>query len=193
MSQEDGLKPDLPITPSCQANEIPELREKELVEFEKEDPAIVQPNPRIYNEVFGNIHDSLGEIKEYYRIDKEQARASFRIGVFFVSLSSILYFGGTYFDAAPKFVSNLSLVNSAIGITYFCLHRISASRMKRFHDKLITVQETMLAVTQCDQIKDVAQRDRMREFLIREIMNRTTRRTVTERIYRAFMRGRQSM
>lgn len=165
-------------------NEPPSSRTSEpqdLVELEKEAPAIVVPKTRIRDVVLGNIEDSLGEIKDYYRINKEQARLSFTVSVIAMStglvvlvLGIVLFYLYGFSGFGMSVVTGVSSVFlNFIGGAYFYLYKESTSRLNDFHDKLVKIQLTMLAVTLCEQIGDESHRDRIKEHLIIEIIKRT--------------------
>src|SRR5713226_1717258 len=60
---------------------VEELPVANFVQAVKDALEIVEPKPTIREEVFSNIQDSLGEIRDYYKINKQQARSSFRVSV----------------------------------------------------------------------------------------------------------------
>lgn len=154
---------------------------QDLVELEKEEPAIVVPKTRIRDVVLENIEDSLAEIKDYYTINKEQARLSFTVSVIAVSAGLLVLILGILLFYSYGF-SGLGLsagttvggvLLNFIGGAYFYLYKESLSRLNDFHDKLVKIQLTMLAVTLCEQVADSGRRDRIKEHLITEIVKRT--------------------
>jgi hypothetical protein len=159
------------------------LEPQERVELEKEEPEIVAPKPRIKDVVLSNIEDSLGEIKDYYKINKEQARSSFKVSVIAMSVGFMVVVLGILlfylYGYSGVGISSITVITSAflnfMGGAYFYLYKESISRLNDFHDKLVRIQETMLAITLCDQIQENGNRDRIKEHLIKAIIKRTTR------------------
>lgn len=124
---------------------------------------------------------SLGAIRDYYKINKEQARSTFAVSVIAMSAGLlVLVFGIILFylyGSSGLGMSSITIISSAflniIGGAYFYLYKESISRLNDFHDKLVKLQATMLAATLCDQIADDSDRDRIKEHLIAEIIRQT--------------------
>jgi hypothetical protein len=147
-----------------------EAQTQNRVELEKEGPAIVVPKPRIADVVFGNIEDSLAELKDYYKINKEQARSSFNVSVIALFSGLLFLVLGTHFLGASKLTVLSSVLPNVIGGAYLYLYKESMSRLSDFHNKLLAIQKIMLAVTLVDKIEDDRKRDQMIEHLITELM-----------------------
>ena len=143
------------------------------VEFEKEGPAIVVPKQRIREVVLGNIEDSLAELKDYYKINKELAKSSFVVSVIALFSGLLVLVLGTHFFGISKITVLSSALPNVIGGAYLYLYKESMSRLSDFHNKLLSIQKIMLAVTLVDQIEANRKRDQMIEHLITELIKHT--------------------
>ena len=81
-------------------------------------------------------------------------------------LLSILFSGGSKLESGA--ISGVLL--QFIGSGFFIMYNKSLDQLKLFYSKLVRLQDTMLAVQQCELIL-VPERDRVRETLITLLMS----------------------
>jgi hypothetical protein len=101
------------------------------ISAEKDELELIQPKPTISEEIFSNIQDSLGEISDYYKINKQQARSSFVVSVAAIGLGLATLMAGILlfykYGSSGISVSSLSAIGGLllnfIGGAYFYLQR----------------------------------------------------------------------
>ena len=158
---------DVPQKTTCNEKEA---QPQNRVELEKEGPAIVVPKLHLGEVVFGNIEDSLAELKDYYKINKEQARSSFIVSVISLFSGLLVLVLGTHFLGPSKLTILSSALPNVFGGAYLYLYKESMSRLSDFHNKLLAIQKIMLAVTLVDKIEDARERDQMIKHLITQLI-----------------------
>lgn len=163
-----------------------DMNDEELVPIRKEREEIqrrIENEPR--TDILDTIQLSLNQITEYYTINKSQARRSFTFSVFAIILGIATLIGGIwlfYFGSSPNIqlatISGIAgLLIQFYGGANFYLYNKSLSQLNYFYDRLVKMQNTMLAIKLCEQIDDNQRQDDVREKLIFEIItaeNKTT-------------------
>lgn len=132
--------------------------------------------------VFDTIQLGLNQITEYYTINKSQARKSFAFSVFAVVAGLFTLIGGVwffYFGKAPNIqLAALSgiggLLLQFIGGASFYIYNKSLAQLNYFYDKLVRMQDTMLAIQLCNALENKDRQQELKERLIIEILTRQT-------------------
>jgi len=132
--------------------------------------------------VLETIHLSLVQLTEYYTLSKNQARGSFLISVAALIFGFATLISGIWLLYLPiseasgvRAVAAVSaiggLVSQFIGASYFYLYNKTIAQLTYFYDRLVRLQDTMLAVTLCDSITNLEKQADLREVLILALMD----------------------
>lgn len=113
-------------------------------------------------DITDNILLNLNQINEYYTINKSQARSSFRSSVFAIIVGLLTIVGGVWiFYLQPESNVQLATVSTVggvlaefIGAAYFVLYNKTMDQANHLHDRLVKMQDTMLAISLCDRLED---------------------------------------
>lgn len=131
-------------------------------------------------EVFDTVQLGLNQLEEYYTINKGQARNSFRFSILAVVAGLGTVLGGVWLFYLKKLDAPFAAVSAMAGIVLqfiggagFYLYNKSIEQLSHFHDRLIRMQETMLAVALCEQIKDDNRRESLKERMVLELVAAT--------------------
>lgn len=132
-----------------------------------------QPQP----DVFNTVQLGLNQLEEYYIINKRQARSSFRFSIFAVLAGLATVLGGIWLFYLKKLDAPLTAISTATGILLqfvggagFYLYNKSIEQLGHFYDRLIRMQETMLAVALCEQISDEDRKNAVKERMVFELL-----------------------
>ncbi len=136
--------------------------------------------------VFDTIQLSLNQITEYYTINKSQARSSFTFSVFAIVVGLITLIGGIwifYMKENPNveltvITSISSVLIEFVGGAYFYLYNKSLKQLNFFYEKLVKMQDTMLAIQLTESLNSDKEVE-IKEKLIMELMARS-KETVAE-------------
>lgn len=131
--------------------------------------------------VLDTIQLSLNQITEYYTINKSQARSSFRFSVLAMVVGLGTLIAGVwfaFFQESPD--KQLGLVTAISGLliqfisgAYFWMHQKSLAQLNFFYEKLVKMQDTMLAIQLADTLPDEQQHDTKRQ-LIEQLIARSS-------------------
>jgi membrane protein YqaA with SNARE-associated domain len=127
--------------------------------------------------VIGIIALNMAKLDEYYAINKGQAKKSFLASIaaicigFLVILLSIRYSDNSG-DRSRLVAGAISgVLLQFIGGAFFVMYNKSLDQLNLFYGKLVRLQDTMLAVQQCEKL-DKKAIDRVREQIILELLHR---------------------
>ena len=131
--------------------------------------------------VYDTIQLSLNQITEYYTINKSQARNSFTFSVFAMVSGFVTLIGGIwifYLKETPNINMTVitgisSVLIEFVGGAYFYLYNKSLKQLNFFYEKLVKMQDTMLAI-QLTESLDEAKQVEMKEKLISDLMMRSS-------------------
>jgi hypothetical protein len=178
----------------------PDTREQVELEQLKTERRTIEANIAEHGgdaDVLHTINLSLVQLTEYYTLSKNQARGSFLISVAALIFGFITLISGVWLLYLPvsdtsgvRAVSVVSVIGGVltqfIGASYFYLYNKTIYQLNYFYDRLVALQDTMLAIKLCDGIGDKDRQAALRETLILAIMdsranangiNRDARRT----------------
>jgi len=153
----------------------------ELKELKNERVAITQ---KIETEkeldIFHTIQLSLNQLNEYYTINKNQAKSSFRFSVFAIVIGLITILTGIwlqYLDVAKieiTYVTAISgLILEFIGGAYFFMYKKSLEQVNFFFGQLIKIQDTMLSINLANNIENADTKTEMNEKIISSLLQRS--------------------
>lgn len=133
-------------------------------------------------DVTDTINESLYQIKEYYVLNKSQARNSFIVSIFAISLGLVTIIFGSwllYFqNSATLQLTTLSgisgLLLEFIGGAYFVMYRKSIQQMNLFFGQLTKMQDTMLAINLLEKILDQEKKLVLMERIIMTLLQRSS-------------------
>lgn len=158
---------------STQELELEPIR-KERITIEEKIGTSSEPD------IFDTIRLNLNQLNEYYIINKNQAKNSFRASMMAIIIGFATILAGIWFfylsDNPNKNLTYLTIVGGVIlqfvGGAYFYLHNKSIQQLNFFFQRLITTQDTMLSIGLVDRINDSNRKGSVYEQLIHAIINR---------------------
>ena len=115
------------------------------------------------------------KLDQYYALNRSQALWSFfaSIGAVCFGFLAILIaarFANDARQAIPGALAGVLL--NFIGGAFFVMYNKSLQQLNRFYGKLIQLQDTMLAVQQCDKLPDPKAAAEARQNIILELIHR---------------------
>lgn len=131
-------------------------------------------------DIFHTIQLSLNQLNEYYTINKNQARSSFRFSIFSIVIGLITIIAGFWIHSlniANIEISYLSifsgLILEFIGGAYFFMYKKSLEQVNFFFGQLIKIQDTMLSINLADNIYNESKKTEMHEKIIVSLLERS--------------------
>jgi hypothetical protein len=131
-------------------------------------------------DVFDTVQLGLNQLEEYYTINKGQARDSFRFSILAVVAGLVTVLGGIWLFYLKKLDAPFAAVSAVTGVMLqfiggvgFYLYKKSVEQLGHFYDRLVRMQETMLAVALCEQIKDDSRKESLKERMVLELLTAT--------------------
>ncbi len=129
--------------------------------------------PRPYD-VMEGIQSNLGQLIEYYVINKGQAKSSFRASTTSIAVGFLTIIGGIWLSYAGKLSDNSAVYISVIagvilqfiGAAYFYLYNRSLIQLNFFFNRLALMQDTLLAIRLTDSIPEGDAKHKVLEKLI---------------------------
>jgi len=128
---------------------------------------------------------NMQKLDEYYTLNKNQARNSFLASITAVCIGFVAILVAARFSTDSKQALAGALAGvllNFIGGGFFVMYNKSLEQLNLFYGKLVRLQDTMLAVQQCEKLpaEDAA---RVRESIVHELLRRSgeavTTRTAT--------------
>jgi hypothetical protein len=131
-------------------------------------------------DIFHTIQLSLNQLNEYYTINKNQAKSSFRFSVFAIVIGLITIITGIwlqYLDIAKieiSYITSISgLILEFIGGAYFFIYKKSLEQVNFFFGQLIKIQDTMLSINLANNIENLDRKTEMNEKIIVSLLERS--------------------
>jgi hypothetical protein len=131
-------------------------------------------------DIFHTIQLSLNQLNEYYTINKNQAKSSFRFSVFSIVIGLITILTGIwlqYLDIAKIEISYITAISGLIlefiGGAYFFMYKKSLEQVNFFFGQLIKIQDTMLSINLADNIENADKKNEMNEKIIVSLLERS--------------------
>jgi dipeptide/tripeptide permease len=117
---------------------------------------------------------NMKKLDQYYTLNRNQARNSFMAGMVavcigFVAILISARFASDSKQAIPGALSGVLL--NFIGGGFFVMYNKSIAQLNLFYGKLVQLQDTMLAVQQCDKLPHEKSAD-VRQSIILELIHR---------------------
>ena len=130
--------------------------------------------------IFHTIQLSLNQLNEYYTINKNQARSSFRFSIFSIVIGLItivvgiwLYYLGIA-NIELGYITGISgVILEFIGGAYFFMYKKSLEQVNFFFGQLIKIQDTMLSINLSENIDDKTKKIEMTEKIIVSLLERS--------------------
>tara|TARA_B110000908_G_C10259523_1_gene458124 strand:+ start:2268 stop:3011 length:744 start_codon:yes stop_codon:yes gene_type:complete len=131
-------------------------------------------------DIFHTIQLSLNQLNEYYTINKNQAKSSFRFSVFSIIIGLITILTGIwlqYLGVAKIEISYITAISGLIlefiGGAYFFMYKKSLEQVNFFFGQLIKIQDTMLSINLADNIENVDKKTEMNDKIIVSLLERS--------------------
>ena len=131
-------------------------------------------------DIFHTIQLSLNQLNEYYTINKNQARSSFRFSIFSIVVGLITILAGIwiqYLGIAKIEISYITAISGLIlefiGGAYFFMYKKSLEQVNFFFGQLIKIQDTMLSINLADNIENEDKKTEMNEKIIVSLLERS--------------------
>jgi hypothetical protein len=158
------------ISEMVEVKSIKQEREKIIERIEKDDSVI------------DVIRLNLNQITEYYTINKNQAKRSFNFSTLVILLGFITIIAAILLpflkeNQKPE-ISIISAISGMllqfIGGANFVLYNRTVEQSNRFYKQLARIQDTMLAVELCKQVKDPEKNLQLMDKLITTLIERSS-------------------
>lgn len=132
------------------------------------------------DDIFNTIQLSLNQLNEYYTINLDQARSSYRWSIIAILVGLLTLTAGIwffFFDSDPKIdiaiISGISgIIIEFIGASNIYIYNKSLSQLNLYFNELIKIQNTMLAIELCDKVDDKERKYQITEKIILTLMER---------------------
>lgn len=131
-------------------------------------------------DIFHTIQLSLNQLNEYYSINKNQARSSFRFSLFSIVLGLCTILAGvwlTYLNVATielGYITGISgVILEFIGGAYFFMYKKSLQQVNFFFGQLIKIQDTMLSINLAQSIEDTGKKTEIMDKIITSLLERS--------------------
>ena len=128
-------------------------------------------------DVFGIVQLGLSQISEYYTINKSQARKSFNFAVFAIAIGLATVIGGVALVYSGRLGNGIGTVSAISGLLIqffgganFYIYNKSLLQMNYFYDRLMQMQDAMLAIKVGNQIENAELRDKVKEHIVAELL-----------------------
>lgn len=150
--------------------------------------------------ILANIQQILDQATEYYEINKSQAKSSFVISIsamvlgFLIIAVGILVF---YFKTNPNaqiiaIILISGVVTEFISGAYFWLYNKNIQQLNYFFDKLVKLQDTMLAVTMINRVDEKSQPEILKQVISILITRNEPHRELSPDLVRAIYENKQN-
>jgi hypothetical protein len=152
------------------------VRQKRAALDEKIDVLKDKYNAR--TDIFYTAQTNLNQLEEYYLINKGQARKTFTASIIAVSvgMASVvfgvwqIYYNNLIIGALPTIAG---VLGQFMGVGYFYLHRTSINQLNMYFKQLTSLQDRMLAIYLCLDLKDEKQKSEIIEEIIMFLLKDT--------------------
>lgn len=131
-------------------------------------------------DIFHTIQLSLNQLNEYYTINKNQAKSSFRFSVFSIVIGLLTILTGIwlhYLGVAKIEISYITAISGLIlefiGGAYFFMYKKSLEQVNFFFGQLIKIQDTMLSINLANNIENSERKTEMNEKIIVSLLERS--------------------
>jgi hypothetical protein len=143
----------------------------------KENVAAAEADPG--RDTFAMARLSMAKLDEYYVLNKSQAKWSFLASLFAVTAGFVvlIYAIQNASGSSVKIVAGsvAGVLMQFIAAGFFYIYNKSLAQMVLFYTNLTRLQDTMLAVQLCAEVKDEQIRTSVMSDLIRDVMRRAMR------------------
>lgn len=129
------------------------------------------------NDVLSLMIKNVAELREYYVINKQQARNSFSAALFICILGFLIFTAGviiTYTDPTEDVIQYTTIAGSIVEIIaglFFWLYSKAIKQINLFHSSLLGTQKFLTAIQLVENITD-ARRDEVYVYIIKKIIDR---------------------
>jgi hypothetical protein len=130
-------------------------------------------------DVFEIVQLGLSQVDEYYTINKSQARKSFNFAVIAIAIGFTTIIGGVtlvYLGRLEKGIGTISAISGLLiqffGGANFYIYNKSLHQMNYFYDRLMQMQDAMLAIKVGSQIENTELRDGVKQHICSELLIR---------------------
>jgi hypothetical protein len=119
---------------------------------------------------------NVAELREYYVINKQQARNSFSAALFISILGFLLFAGGvvvSYFYRIPNVIQYSTISGTIVEIIaglFFWLYSKAITQINLFHSSLLKTEKFLTAIQLVDKISS-ENKDKMYTFIINKIIS----------------------
>lgn len=127
------------------------------------------------NDVLTLMIKNIGELREYYVINKQQARNSFSAALFISFLGFILFASGvtiSYFNETNNLIQYSTISGAIVEIIaglFFWLYSKATKQINVFHRSLLDTEKFLTAIQLVDKVSD-EQKDESYKLIISKIL-----------------------
>ncbi|GEL10804.1 hypothetical protein SAMN05192550_0144 [Flavobacterium glycines] len=134
----------------------------ELNKIKRDREKIIEQITQQENNVFNTIQLSLNQITEYYTINLNQARSSYRWSITAIIIGLITLISGAwllFFQTTPNITVGIitgisGIIIEFIGASNIYIYNKSLVQLNLYFKELLNIQDTMLAIELCEKIED---------------------------------------
>lgn len=161
-------------------SEFEKVFDMALMSLTGEQPVRRQAEPE---DIIDAVKSNLGQLIEYYVINKGQAKSSFRasasaicVGFLTIILGVWLSYSGNLIDNSAVYLSVLAgVILQFVGGAYFYLYNRSLIQLNFFFTRLALLQDTLLAIRLTDSIPEGQEKHQVLEKVIFTILTRNAK------------------
>ena len=154
-----------------------EKEDKEVKEeVEKTINNIISIKEEKQNDVLSLMINNVAELREYYVINKQQARNSFSAALFICILGFIIFSAGvviTYTNKGENIIQYTTIAGSIVELIaglFFWLYSKAIKQINIFHSSLLGTQKFLTAIQLVENVSD-NKKDEIYTYIIRKIID----------------------
>jgi hypothetical protein len=159
------------------------INDKEVEQIQNERVKIIQKIEEDQN-ISDIILLNINQINEYYKINQNQAKNSFRLSISLLLIGFITIISSIVLTLnptlSPSFKGDVPLLTGISGIVIqfigganFVFYNKAVSQLNIYYNQLIKAQDTMLAIELCNKLQSSEQKGQLTEKLVISLIERS--------------------
>lgn len=162
------------------------IKKKEDLEIEEEVTRYVEIIDKGETDVLKLMIKNVAELREYYVMNKQQARSSFSAALFICILGFLLFASGiivSYTYKVDQVISYSTIGGTIVEIIaglFFWLYSKAITQINIFHSSLLRTEKFLTAIQLVDKIS-AEQRDKTYSYIIQQIISQNSDEELVEK------------